>query len=309
MEKLRRSLPDDVEIVIFPRLEPEPKQAVSNEIIPKILDCPGLIYLTGGASKKSFWVSFERDYALRSSRQVFAYSPDSGSFRQDHSDPIQLALTVMYHMNDDAQVRRLISWMAEKRHFEIGESELRSRLGGFTGDILVGMEELLLDGGIVLWLMSLRSTKIASAFYSDQFVDYLLYDSESDTLEDMWRDFLARKHYEDGNHDWYYDGEDEYHSQFNGSYYSKRDYIEDFYLYVDQVFARIDPELSPDWKIPPWGPLRAMANYGVDDVDSKDIMIDLFDGMQEVDFNWNRVDDLIIALYERLSRWNKDAGS
>ena len=300
MTKLRRSLPDDVELVSFPRAEPNPRQAVSNEIIPKILDCPGLVYLTGGGSSKSFWVSFERDYALRSGRDVFAYTPTNGSFRRDQSPPIQLALTVMFHQSDEDHIRRLTSWMARERHFDLDESQLRSTFGGFTGDILVAMEELLIYGGVVLWLVGVGNTRIVDAFYSDEFVDYLL-EAESDSLEDKWQDFLERQHDEDGDNDWYYNGEDEYYSEEYGSYYSKRNFIEDLYLNVDQVFVRIDPELPSDWRLLPWGALEIIAEGGTIGLDSNYRMIDLYDGMDGEDFNWNRVDDLIIALYEILS--------
>ena len=63
VKKLRRSLPNEVEVITFPRAEPDPGRAVSSEIIPTILDCPGLVYLTRGASEESFWVGFERDHA------------------------------------------------------------------------------------------------------------------------------------------------------------------------------------------------------------------------------------------------------
>jgi hypothetical protein len=308
MKKLRRSLPDDVELVTFPRAEPNPRQAVSNEIIPKILDCPGLVYLTGGASSKSFWVSFERDYALRSGRDVFAYNPTNGSFRRDHSPPIRLALTVMFHQSDEDHVRRLTSWMARERHFKLDESDLRSTFGGFTGDILVAMEELLINGGVVLWLMGAGSTKIADAFYSDEFVDYLLEEAESDSLEDGWQDFLARQHDQDGDNDGSYDGEDEYYNEEDGSHYSKRDFIEDLYLNVDQVIARIDPHLPSDWRLLPWGALEIIAESGTVDLGPEYRMIDLYDGTGGEDFNWNRVDDLIIALYARLLPRNKDPG-
>lgn len=305
MRKLRRSMPDDVELVSFPRAEPNPRQAVSNEIIPKILDCPGLVYLTGSASSKSFWVSFERDYALRSGREVFAYNPASGLFRRDHSPPVQLVLTIIFHQSDQDHVRRLTSWMAKERHFEINESDLRSTFGGFTGDILVTMEELLINGGVVLWLMGSGNTRIASAFYSDEFVDYLE-EAESELLEDDWQDLLARKHAEDGDNDWHYDGEDEYYNKEDGSYYSKRNFIEDLYLKVDQVIARIDPNLRPDWRLLPWVAPEIIAESETIDLSPEYIMIDLYDGTDGKDFNWNRVDDLIIALYDRLLRRNRD---
>lgn len=305
MKKLRRALPDGVELVTFPRAEPKPRQAVSNKIIPKILDCPGLIYLTGGASSKSFWVSFERDYALRTNRKVFAYTPSTGTFRLDRSPPISLELTVMFHMSDEDRVRRLISWMARERQFEIDESKLRSRFGGFTGDIMAIMEELLLNGGVALWLMGVGNTKIADAFYSDKFVDYLLEEAESDSLEDMWQDYLEREHDKHNDNDWCYDGEDEYYNEEDGSYYSKRNFIEDLYLNVDQVIARINPDLPSDWRLLPWNAPEIIAEGGTVDLDPYR-MIDLYDGMDGKDFNWNRVDDLIIALYERLSRWYRD---
>jgi hypothetical protein len=308
LEKLLRSLPGDVEPIIFARAEPEPRQAVSNQIIPKILGCPGLIYLTGGASSKSFWVEFERDYALRSGRDVFAYIPNRDEFHRNRSPPMQLALTVMFHSSDEDRVRRLISWMARKRHFEIDESALRSRLGGFKGDILVAMEELLIKGGVVLWLMGVGNTKIADAFYSYEFVDYLLELAESDSLEDLWRDHIARE-FEGREDELCYDKESEsYCDEWDGSHYSKEDFIQDLYNNVDRVIARIDPDLRSDWRLLPWGALEILAESGRVDLYPEDRMIDLYDGMDGEEFNWNRIDDLIIALYETLRPWNRDPG-
>jgi len=300
IEKLRRILPEDVEPVIFPRLEPDPRQAVSDKIIPEILACRGLIYLTGGFSSTSFWVAFERDYALRSGRKVFSFDPESGSFHRDRSAPIDLDLIVMFHQYDEERVRRLISWMAKERYFELDENNLRSTLGGFTGDILAVMEGLLTGGGVVLWLMGALNTKIANAFYSDEFVDFLL-ESESDTLYDMWKDCLVRLHEEDGDHDWSYDGENEYYNEIRNSSYSKRNFIEDLYSNVDQIFARIEPEFSSGWRLLPWGAPEIIAEGGKVDLDSNYRMIDLYEGMSGNEFNWNRIDDLIIGIYEILS--------
>ena len=295
IEILRRTLPGNVETVIFPRLEPDPRQAVSNEIIPKILDCPGLIYLTGGFSSGSFWVAFERDYALRSGRQVFSFDPTSGSFQRDRSAPIELALTVMFHQGDEERVRRLISWMAKERYFEIKESDLRSTFGGFTGDILAAMEQLLTWGGVVLWLMGVLNTRVASTFYSDEFVDFLL-ESESDTLYGMWQDFLARQRAEYGDEDRdYVEADDPY---------SKRNFIKSLYSNVDQIFVRIDPGLRSDWRFIPFISLDALefiAEGGTADLGPTYSMTDLYDGMSGDEFNWNRIDDLIIGIYEILS--------
>jgi len=293
--KLLRILPDEVKTIVFPRLEPDPRQAVSNEIIPKILECTGLIYLTGGYSSASFWVAFERDYALRSGRQVFSFDPTSGSFQRDRSAPIDLALTVMFHQSDEERVRRLVSWMAKERYFQIDESNLRSTFGGFTGDILAAMEGLLTGAGVVLWLMGALSTKVASTFYSDEFVDFLM-ESESDTLYDMWQDYLARQREEYGDEDRDYVPEDDP--------FSKRNFIKNLYPNVDQIFARIDPNLRSDWSFIPFISLDALefiAEGGKADLGPEYRMIDLYEGMSGDKFNWNRIDDLIIGIYEILA--------
>ena len=110
---------------------------MSDDIIPKILDCPGLIYLTGGASGRSFWVSFERDYGLRANRKVFSYNPNRGSFQRDASSPLPLDVEVIFHISDQERVEKLLSWMETERHFKIARGRLRSSRGGFTGDIII----------------------------------------------------------------------------------------------------------------------------------------------------------------------------
>jgi hypothetical protein len=294
VKKLRRSLPA-VEVISFPRAEPDPGRAVSDEIIPAILGCSGLIYLKGGASADSFWVGFERDYALRAGRQVFSYSPGTGTFRRDRSEPLPLSLTVIFHTSDEHRVRRLVRWMATERHFEIDDSCMRSTLGGFTGKIVVQMEELLFKGGNVLWLMGAGNARIAQTFYSEEFVDYLVDDPDNDWLEDEWREFLEKVHA--GDEEWSYDGEDEYCDE-SGAYYSKRDFVRDCYDNICAVFARMDPELRSDWMLLPWAAPEIAAEGGRGRVNR---VIDLYDGTDGTDLNWNRVDDLIIALYQVLS--------
>ncbi len=173
VESLIKMLQDHVEPVVFPRQEPDPQRAVSNEIIVKILDCPGLIYLKGGASEKSFWVSFERDYALRSKRVVYAYDPKRRRLTCDTSSPLPLDIAVVSHRSDRERVERLLSWMANERHFVIDRRHLRSTFGGFTGDIMLIMEELLMYGGVILWMMGRGSQAIADSFYSEDFLDYV----------------------------------------------------------------------------------------------------------------------------------------
>lgn len=278
-EKLCSSLPKDVVAVKFPRVEPLPNKAVSNQIIPKILNCSGLIYLTSNASKLSFWVSFEKDYALRSRRKVFAYNSRNRTLQRDHSRPLPLKLTVCYHSNDSNRVNRLLSWMAEKRYFKIEKSIIYSNTGSIKGDILAQLEDLLVEEGVVLWLMSLSNIKVVDVFYSEDYVvKYLKEDPDK----------IYKKYFQD-----LYDlGEGEKIEEY--MYY-------DLYSNVYDVFARIDPDLPPEWRVDPFGNRSEyIAEGGTIDPDPITKMIDLYEGMEGKDFNWNRIDDLIIRLYERL---------
>src|SRR5262249_34660759 len=65
-------LPKSVEPFIFPPITLPPDRMVSTELITAILESDGLIYLKGGVSASSFWVAFERDYAQRAGKEVFA---------------------------------------------------------------------------------------------------------------------------------------------------------------------------------------------------------------------------------------------
>src|SRR5262245_22510508 len=77
--RLLELLPRYVEAVVFPPITAHPDQFVSSKLVEAIVGCEGLIYIDGSASARSFWVSFERDFALRASRQVYAFDPTTES--------------------------------------------------------------------------------------------------------------------------------------------------------------------------------------------------------------------------------------
>ena len=82
-ERLLQILPSDVEPVIFPPISVAPDEMISDRLVESILGCDGLIYLASGNSATSFWVAFERDYALRSRKEVFAFHPQARSLKRD----------------------------------------------------------------------------------------------------------------------------------------------------------------------------------------------------------------------------------
>ena len=152
VEQLREHLPKKTEPVIFERVQPDPTNAVSDGIIPVLLDCDTLIYLERGQSANSFWVSFERDYALRSGLDVFAYDPYSNKLRKDEDEPLELNVSTFFHQNDRENVDALVNWMRDKRHFDLSATVTHLRAGSMSGDTAINLTEQLRDGGVVLYL-------------------------------------------------------------------------------------------------------------------------------------------------------------
>jgi hypothetical protein len=286
LKSLLATLPDHVEPVIFPRRDPDPESAVSNGIVVTILDCPGLIYIDSGISQKSFWVSFERDYALRADRAVFAYDPQIQQFRRDTSPPLTLEIQVVSHWKDDEKVERLISWMADERHFVIEGQRLRTRSGGFSGDVMVLMEELLRRGGVVLWMIGRGSEAVARGFYSEAFLDYLKESSVYDDVVDIpdHADLID-------DHADYMDDQVDYIDEYIDPRSRLYDQVHDVFVRIDPMweYADFNEGLTFGPKVSEFLP-RHYHN-----------LIDLYQGGSDSSyFNWNRVDDLIIQLYARI---------
>ena len=97
-------LPTGVRPVLFPPIVVAPEQLVSNSLIEAILECDALIYLQDDVSARSFWVAFERDYALRSGKQVFAANAARSEIVRDRGQPLDLATFASYAYADQARV-------------------------------------------------------------------------------------------------------------------------------------------------------------------------------------------------------------
>lgn len=268
VEQLRGHLPKKAEPVIFERVQPDPTNAVSDGIIPELLSCEALIYLERGQSANSFWVSFERDYALRSGLDVFAYDPSSNKLRKDDDAPLDLHLSTFFHQNDGKNVEALVNWMRDNRHFDLSPTVTHLRAGSVSGDVAVDLEEQLRDGGVVLYLAGTASAGTIDQVRDPGFRSYLRED------QDFFHRFRSERMAG------YRDRQDP-HSPFkfkDDAFYTEADPHD----YLFGVHARIDPELGREWQ-------PAGGNC-----------IDLLSGSDDSLFNRNRVDDLIVRLYEAL---------
>ncbi len=273
-------MPKRMEAVTFPRVEPDPERAVSDDVIPRILGCSGLIYLEGGASQHSFWVEFERDYALRSGLKVFAYDPEANKIRRVRDSPIDLTMEMVYHSRSQAFMDRLFSWMADKRHFDLRPSMLHTRTGGLSGDTMVAQMDLALSGTPTLWLMSPDVVRVADTYYSRDLIR-MVREFEYDSLND------------DTIREW---------AELSESEEVDEDVWVDYWSRFSSVYARIDPDLSPAWHPDPFQGYSEYLAGGGHQTSDESRMVDLFDGREGSDFNWNRVDDLIIRIYQAFVR-------
>lgn len=115
------ALPNGVKPHIFPPINVAPEEFVSNKLIQSILGCDGLIYLDGGHSALSFWVAFERDYAKRAGKPVYAYNPETKTLRQDDEPAMDLHIFASCTAFDRPHVNQILHHMREQRFFNISD--------------------------------------------------------------------------------------------------------------------------------------------------------------------------------------------
>src|SRR5487761_2296297 len=117
-EQLLALLPKNVEPFIFPPIVMPPEQMVSANLIDAILASDGLIYLEGGHSAESFWVAFERDYALRAKKRVFAFKLPTGKIREDTSPPMDLPVFTCSPSHSEVEMVP-ITGLLTQRYFDL----------------------------------------------------------------------------------------------------------------------------------------------------------------------------------------------
>ena len=117
-DRLIAVLPTNAEAIVYPPIVVPPHEMVSTPLVRALRDCDGLIYLKGGASDRSFWVAFERDYALRIGKPVFEADPNTLVITRTAEKPLQLQVFASYHREDGDRVKQVCNFMREKRDFD-----------------------------------------------------------------------------------------------------------------------------------------------------------------------------------------------
>jgi hypothetical protein len=162
---LIKSLPSGVEAVVFPPITVQPDQFVSNRLIESLLSCDGLIYLTGGASARSFWVAFERDYALRAGKPVFAADVHTLKITKHTGNALDLAVFASYHREDRSRVREVADFLNRERYFDLWLDVQNLQVGAnWQEEISHALEGRLKRGYVVaFWSQSASESQFIRA--------------------------------------------------------------------------------------------------------------------------------------------------
>ncbi len=154
-----KTLPPQVTPYIFPPISVSPLEFVSSTLIGAILACDALIYLNEGFSSRSFWVAFERDYALRAGKPVFSYTPSTGIFAEHTDPPLDLAIFPSFSHEQRNEVGPILEFMRKQRHFEpwIDTEQIRP-MDNWRQVLEEGMQLIFNRGGyIVIFMGSFNS--------------------------------------------------------------------------------------------------------------------------------------------------------
>jgi hypothetical protein len=144
------TLPSQVTPYIFPPISVSPLEFVSSTLIGAILACDGMIYMNEGASVRSFWVAFERDYALRTGKPVFNYTPSQSTFSHHTSPPLDLVVFPSYTRKDFQIVMPILDFMRKRRHFDVWIDSEQIKPGEMWQDKLEkGISGTIKRGGYV----------------------------------------------------------------------------------------------------------------------------------------------------------------
>lgn len=153
IEQLRTLIPQGVQLKIFDPISEENisrNQFVSNNLIETILECDGLIFLADGRSRNSFWVTFERDYALRAKKRVYSFNASNQHLAHFTETPLNLAIypSIARPMQHSAQ--SLIEYMSTERFFDLWIDAYTGELGNFADWLEQGMDKHIQVGGYVV---------------------------------------------------------------------------------------------------------------------------------------------------------------
>lgn len=116
---LASRVPRSVRLRVFPPVVVPPQEMVSSRFLEEIRGCRSLIAIDSERSRRSRWVTLERDYALRIGIPVFDFDPSTGLLRRVREAPLDLSVFPSYSRKDQALVKNILRVMREERYFDV----------------------------------------------------------------------------------------------------------------------------------------------------------------------------------------------
>jgi hypothetical protein len=173
---LRRRLPGRREPFIFPPIEASPGVAVSDGLMEAIEACEALVYLDTRESLATFWVGFERNYAARLGKPIYAFRPGRRwfPFKRDNHPAMDPVTSVMFNLQvdeDRTSIQSILERIWEKHRFDFRGVGWR-RLDNEPRQMLDSIEDMstkIANGGIVLLFLSNASICAPYHDYADPF--------------------------------------------------------------------------------------------------------------------------------------------
>ena len=115
LKKLRNR---GIEPYIYSPNKGSPTNLASKDLIEAILDHLALVHIQNGFPEQSFWVAFERDYALRAHKPVYAFDPVTYKIEKSRIPPLNLPIYPSYYSGDKEKMHNLFTFM-RNRHFDL----------------------------------------------------------------------------------------------------------------------------------------------------------------------------------------------
>jgi hypothetical protein len=158
--RLLHLLPKGVTPVIFEPIEVPPTKRVSDDVVRAINRCTGLIFVDGEYSRRSFWVSFEKDYARRRKKPSFRFDDHADLFEPDTSPPVDPFVFFSYAHTDARFVRQIGKWLMRNRNFNpiVDDADLSAK-PSLSDEITKNIERASQGDGCFVVFLSKQAVK------------------------------------------------------------------------------------------------------------------------------------------------------
>lgn len=166
VRRVIQALPRGVRPIVFPPIDLSPSEFVSEHLIAALDRAKSVLVVDSPSSRQSFWVAFERHYAMQRRKRLFRYDSETNSIRLDDEPVRDLPIFASFQHRDEIVVKAVLTWLRKKRGFEFKyhpamdnsfedlEREDRLGISDNSEGVLRPMERIWAKGGYVVAFLS-----------------------------------------------------------------------------------------------------------------------------------------------------------